>query len=65
MNFIEQIFHVSPDGGSGILELSITLAILTACLAAGWSRLQHRRRIRNSGFDTSDSPSAESQSISS
>lgn len=28
MDFIEQIFHIAPDGGTGILELSI-LALLS------------------------------------
>lgn len=42
MNFIEQMFHVSPDGGSGILELSIVLVVLAAGMAAAWSRLRHR-----------------------
>lgn len=29
MQFIEEIFHVAPDGGSGILEMSIVMALLS------------------------------------
>ena len=28
MDFIERIFHVSPDGGTGLLELAFVLAVL-------------------------------------
>jgi hypothetical protein len=28
MDFIERIFHISPDGGSGVLEFAITFAVL-------------------------------------
>lgn len=28
MDFIEQIFHVAPDGGTGVLELAIALVFL-------------------------------------
>lgn len=27
MDFIERIFHISPDGGSGMTELTFALAI--------------------------------------
>jgi hypothetical protein len=41
MNFIEQLFAVSPDGGSGSLELAIfVIPILVAFGILGW----HRRR---------------------
>ena len=28
MDFIERIFHISPDGGSGVLEFAIIFALL-------------------------------------
>ena len=28
MDFIERIFHISPDGGNGMLELAIVFALL-------------------------------------
>lgn len=28
MNFIEQIFHLSPDNGTGALEATILIALL-------------------------------------
>lgn len=27
MNFVERIFAIAPDGGSGVLEVSILLAV--------------------------------------
>ena len=30
MNFIEQIFHVSPDNGTGALEATILIVVLIA-----------------------------------
>jgi hypothetical protein len=42
MDFIEQWFHVSPDGGSGALEL----LYLAAALAVVLSALRLRRRSR-------------------
>ena len=34
MDFIEQIFHVAPDGGTGILEWAIVLVFFIVPLAA-------------------------------
>ena len=28
MDFIERLFHIAPDGGTGFLELAIALAVL-------------------------------------
>ncbi len=28
MDFIERIFHIAPDGGTGLLELAIVLALI-------------------------------------
>jgi hypothetical protein len=33
MNFIEQIFHVSPDDGTGALEATILIVLLLAPVA--------------------------------
>ena len=33
MDFVERIFHVAPDGGSGVLEFAIVLAFLVILLA--------------------------------
>ncbi|HTV56365.1 MAG TPA: hypothetical protein VMI06_15790 [Terriglobia bacterium] len=30
MDFIERIFHVAPDGSSGLLEMAILLVVLMA-----------------------------------
>jgi hypothetical protein len=45
MDFIERIFGVSPDGGSGSLELLLFLVPIVAVLAIRWVR--HRARRRN------------------
>ena len=39
MDFIERIFHIAPDGGSGTLELAIVLGLIVFPLAlALWVR---------------------------
>jgi hypothetical protein len=43
VDFIERIFHISPDNGSGMLEL----AILIAVLLPGVSATVWRRRSRH------------------
>lgn len=42
MDFIEKIFHVAPDGGNGLVELSIVLGFLTL-IAAFFVFLTKRR----------------------
>ena len=43
MDFIEQLFGFSPDGGDGTLELSlIAAAMLIAALAFVWRRRGYR-----------------------
>ena len=42
MDFIEQLFGVSPDGGSGLTEVSIVVAIFAA-LALGYLLRAHRK----------------------
>jgi hypothetical protein len=34
MDFIERLFHISPDGGTGVLELAIAFVLLVIPLAA-------------------------------
>lgn len=44
MDFIERIFGVSPDGGSGLLELLWFLVPIAAIAAAIQWRKRHPRR---------------------
>ena len=44
MDWIERLFHVSPDGGNGSLELALLL--LAASVTAGALRLLGRSRRR-------------------
>jgi len=48
MHFIEQIFHIAPDNGSGLLELSIIMAVLSipAVLLAVRRRAKRRTNPR-------------------
>jgi hypothetical protein len=50
VDWIERVFHVSPDGGSGSLELLIAVALAAAVAAIlsakahlGRERARHRR----------------------
>jgi hypothetical protein len=43
MDFIERIFDIAPDGGNGLTESAVLLAV--ACVAAGAVWLL-RRRVR-------------------
>lgn len=40
MDFIERIFHVAPDSGSGVLEFAIVLVVLVVLLAVAMLRRQ-------------------------
>jgi hypothetical protein len=53
MDFIERWFHVSPDGGNGVLELTYLLAALAASTA-----LTFRRRLRHRWASRSRNQSA-------
>jgi hypothetical protein len=44
MNFIERIFGVSPDGGSGLLEVLWFAVPIVAIIAAIQWRKRHLRR---------------------
>jgi Tfp pilus assembly protein PilE len=46
MDWIEQVFHVDPDGGSGMLELALVVlvAAVIAIVASGAWRYRGRRR---------------------
>jgi hypothetical protein len=45
MDFIERIFHIAPDGGTGTLELSLLIVFLIAPFAA--MMVVRRRRARS------------------
>jgi hypothetical protein len=38
MDFIETIFHFSPDGGSGYTEVIVASAFVAAVIAFVWRR---------------------------
>lgn len=42
MDFIERLFGVSPDNGSGLLEFAILMVPIVACVVA--LRFRARRR---------------------
>jgi len=47
MDFIERIFHVSPDGGNGVTELGLALAAIFIVVVivlnrARWRFLERR-----------------------
>ena len=44
MNFIESIFRISPDHGSGLLEAGILLVVLAIPMAAAAVRMILRHR---------------------
>lgn len=46
MDFIERIFHIAPDGGTGTLELSFLIVFLVAPIAV--RMFVRRRRARSS-----------------
>lgn len=43
MNFIERLFAISPDGGSGLFEL--LLFLIPVALWLGWRRQQDAKEI--------------------
>jgi hypothetical protein len=45
MDFIERIFHIAPDGGTGTLELSFLMVVLIVPIAG---MIVVRRRARSS-----------------
>jgi archaellum biogenesis protein FlaJ (TadC family) len=42
MDFIERIFHIAPDGGTGMLELSFVIVFVIAPIVA--TMVLRRRR---------------------
>jgi hypothetical protein len=46
MNFIEQIFHVSPDNGTGTLEATILIVLLVVPLAIAVLRMRRLSKRR-------------------
>jgi hypothetical protein len=47
MDFVERIFGISPDNGSGTFEASILLAITALIAAAVWIRARRSGRPRD------------------
>jgi heme/copper-type cytochrome/quinol oxidase subunit 4 len=47
MDWIEEIFHVSPDGGNGALELLFAVAPVAAIVAGLLWVLHRRKKSRN------------------
>ena len=50
MDWIEQVFHVSPDGGNGAIELVIYIvlvAFLVSTVTLARSRVQKRHNRRD------------------
>ena len=43
MDFIEGIFHISPDGGNGLWELAIALLVMVPLVISGISRALAKR----------------------
>ncbi len=43
MDWIEQLLHVSPDGGSGALEAIYTAVAACAVGSVAWWRMRRRR----------------------
>lgn len=47
MDFVEHLFHVSPDGGNGLYEAAIVCAtVLTASALRIWRKRMPRGRLR-------------------
>ena len=43
MDFIEQIFHVSPDNGTGVLEATFLIVVLIIAIAFAVLRMRRLR----------------------
>jgi hypothetical protein len=56
MNFIERLFGVSPDGGSGILELSLLATPLTLIVLVRMTRYVQRKTRVSSPSCSPDTP---------
>jgi hypothetical protein len=44
MDWVERIFHVSPDGGSGAYELALALAVVVVLCTVGALAARAARR---------------------
>lgn len=44
MDWIEKVFHISPDGGTGLTELAFFLVFVLAIAVYTWSRRARRAR---------------------
>jgi hypothetical protein len=47
VHWIEQLFHLDPDGGSGSLEMLILLAVIALVVAAAFFLYAQGGRIRD------------------
>jgi hypothetical protein len=47
MDFIERVFHISPDGGSGALELALLLVPVVVVVVFLLARHSKRARTRD------------------
>jgi hypothetical protein len=47
-DWIEEVFHVDPDGGSGTLEVSVVVALALVSIASFAASWTVRRRVRDS-----------------
>ncbi len=43
MDFIERIFHISPDGGSGLLEFAMMLVVMALSVVSVVSSMLPKR----------------------
>jgi hypothetical protein len=41
MDFMERIFHVAPDAGTGLLELAILLIVIAVPVTIGFLRRRY------------------------
>jgi hypothetical protein len=48
-DWIEEVFHVDPDAGSGALEWGIVLALLAVAIVLGQSARRERARAQRHG----------------
>ena len=46
MDWIEELFGLSPDAGTGLTEMLIALAVILALVAIAWRVAERRRASR-------------------
>lgn len=55
MDFIERLFHITPDGGNGLAELAILLGLACVCTGLLFTRLLVARHDSTNHLGVSDS----------